>query len=88
LLLSSTGGSEPAGGEQAPPAELEIPEIFQKYKDKWVAITVTQRDKNLQPTKGRVLADDMDRYRLRLKVIREREVCIFFAGEPMYPLIL
>jgi hypothetical protein len=49
---------------------------------------VTARDKNLQPTKGKVLAEDMDRYRLRQKVIREREVCIFYAGEPMYPLLL
>jgi hypothetical protein len=49
---------------------------------------VTKRDKNLQPTKGRVLAEDMDRYRLRQKVIMQREVCIFYAGEPMYPLLL
>jgi len=87
-LLSSTGGSEPAEGEQAPLEELELKEIFTKFKDRWVAILVTKRDKNWQPTAGKVIADDMDRYRLRMKVIREREVCIFYAGEPMYPLLL
>ena len=68
--------------------ELEVSEILKQYKDKWVAIRVTKRDKNLQPTKGVVLAEDMDRYRIRQKVIREREVCIFYAGEPAYPLLL
>lgn len=88
MALSDTGGSASTGGDQPPAEELDIPEIFKKYKDKWVAIKVTKRDKNLQPTRGAVLADDMDRYRLRMKVIREREVCIFYAGEPQYPLII
>ena len=88
MALSGTGGSAPSGGGQAPAEELDIQEIFTKYKDKWVAIKVTGRDKNLQPTRGIVLADEMDRYRLRQRIIREKEACIFYAGQPMYTLII
>lgn len=49
---------------------------------------MTKRDKNLQPIKGIVVADDADRYRLRQKLMSVKEVCIFYAGEPMYPLLL
>jgi hypothetical protein len=85
--MSSTNSSSPTG-EQEKPAELSIPEIITAYKGKWVAIQVTARDKNLQPTRGRVVADSPDRYMLRQKLITYKEVCIFFAGEPTYPLLL
>lgn len=68
--------------------ELSIHEIFEGYKDKWVAMTVTERDKNFQPAKGRVVSYDSDRYRLRQKLLRYDDVCIFYAGEPQYPLFL
>lgn len=68
--------------------DLELSEIYARYKDRWVAITVTKRDKNQQPIRGTVIADDMDRYRLRQKLMATKEACIFFAGEPAYPLLL
>ena len=49
---------------------------------------MTKRDKNMQPTRGTVIADDSDRYRLRQKLMTTKEACIFFAGEPQYPLLL
>ena len=86
-MTSSTGGSAPAG-EAAPAVDIELAEIFKRYKDRWVAITVTKRDKNMQPVRGTVIADDFDRYRLREKLMRTMEACIFFAGEPQYPLLI
>jgi hypothetical protein len=68
--------------------ELTIPEIYQKYPKRWVAIIVTQRDRNMQPLKGRVVADDVDRYRLRRNVVKLNEVCFFYAGESDFPLLL
>jgi hypothetical protein len=68
--------------------ELEIPQIFEQFKDQWVAILVTRRDKNFQPVAGRVVANEVDRYRLRLKIVEYNDVCIFFAGEPPYPLLM
>jgi hypothetical protein len=76
----------------APPREegeeLSIEEIRGRYKDRWVAITVTKRDRSLQPVSGRVVADDPDRYRLREKLAKYRDVCILYAGDPAFPLIL
>jgi hypothetical protein len=68
--------------------ELELPEIFKQFKDQWVAIVVTRRDKNFQPIAGRVVANEVDRYRLRLKIVQYNDICIFFAGEPPYPLLM
>ena len=77
---------------QVEPEEVTIAEIRSRYKDKWVAILVTKRDKNLQPIKGKVVESNLDRYMLRQKLrLRSKEfpeVCIFFAGEPIYPLLL
>lgn len=50
-------------------------------------MTVTKRDKNLQPTEGVVVAEDIDRYRLRQKVGKYEDLCIFFAGDPKYPVL-
>jgi len=68
--------------------ELTIREIYRKYKGMWVAVVVTQRDANGQPLKGKVVAHDIDRYRLRQQTTNYRELCIFFAGEPDYPLLV
>jgi len=68
--------------------ELELPEIFKQFKDHWVAIQVTKRDQNEQPLAGKVIANEVDRYRLRLKIVQYNDICIFFAGEPPYPLLL
>ena len=87
-MTSSTGGSVNAGDEEVQVVDVELAEIFRRYKDRWVAIAVTKRDKNMQPTRGTVIADDSDRYRLRQKLMTTKEACIFFAGEPQYPLLL
>ncbi len=88
INLMSSSTSAPPPGEQAELQELALPEIVKQYKGKWVAIAVTGRDKNLQPTKGKVVADDQDRYMLRMKLKKFQEICIFYAGEPPYPLLL
>ena len=85
--MSSTNSAPPAGGP-AETEDLALPEIIKRYSGKWVAIQVTGRDKNFQPTKGKVVADDQDRYMLRPKLMKYKEICIFFAGEPVYPLLL
>jgi len=68
--------------------ELQLSEIFKQFKDQWVAIQVTRRDENQQPAAGKVVANEMDRYRLRLKIVQYNDICIFFAGDPPYPLLL
>ena len=49
---------------------------------------MTARDKNFQPKSGKVVANDVDRYRLRQNLYKHRDVCIFFAGESLFPLFL
>jgi hypothetical protein len=75
---------------QSPPQleELTLDQIFQKYKGQWVAMTVTKRDKNLQPIAGKVVFAHMDRYRLRQEIAQLNDVCILFAGESRFPLFL
>ena len=77
---------------QVEPEEFTLSEIRSRFNDKWVAILVTKRDKNLQPIKGSVVESNLDRYmlrqKLRLKSKEFPEVCILFAGEPVYPLLL
>jgi hypothetical protein len=68
--------------------ELSLQEIRKNYPNLWVAMVVTKRDTNGQPTAGRVVADDADRYRLRDKIILQNDVCVFYAGDPLYPLFL
>jgi hypothetical protein len=68
--------------------DLTYSEISEKYKDRWVAIEVTKRDRNFQPLKGRVLVNDVDRYRLREKITKYEDVCIFYAGESPFRLLL
>ena len=68
--------------------ELTTPIIRQRFKDRWVAVVVTHRNRNLQPTKGKVVAMDIDRFLLRQKLGKYKDICIFFAGDPVYPPIL
>lgn len=68
--------------------DMTLTEISEKYKERWVAIEVTKRDRNFQPLKGRVLENDVDRYRLREKITKYKDVCIFYAGESLYRLLL
>jgi len=49
---------------------------------------VTARDKNSQPSRGKVVAHDIDRFRLRDNLYKYKEICILFAGEPLLPLFL
>jgi len=51
-------------------------------------MVVTRRDANLQPTAGRVVSEDLDRYRLREHLSSYDDVCIFYAGASQYPLLL
>ncbi len=76
----STGSTEPE--------DLTLSEISERYKDRWVAIEVTGRDRNFQPLKGRVLENDVDRYRLREKTTKYNDICFFYAGESSYHLLL
>ncbi len=85
--MSSTNGVTSAEEEGAP-VELTLSEIRKRYKDKWVAVIVTKRDRNLQPVRGKVVAEDMDRFLLRQKLGAYSDICIFFAGEPIYPPLL
>lgn len=88
----SPADSVASAGEQVEAEELTLQEIRKRHKDKWVAIIVTERDKNLQPSKGKVVETDLDRYmlrqKLRLKPKSNKDLCIFYAGEPPYPLLL
>ena len=81
--MSSTGAG---GAVQA--EDLPLPKISERYKDRWVAIEVTGRDRNHQPLKGRVVADEIDRYTLREKTTKYKDICIFYAGELPYHLLL
>ena len=57
--------------------DLSLEEISTKYAGRWVALTVTARDKNLQPVRGIVVADEVDRYRLRAHFLflRQAQEC-------------
>ena len=78
--------ASPQGGTA--PEEFTLAQISAKHKNRWVAIEVTARDGNSQPTKGKVVAQDVDRYRLRSSLAKLGEVCIFYTGETPYPLLL
>lgn len=68
--------------------ELSLPEIHKKHASRWVAVVVTRRDENGQPAAGRVVAEDADRYRLRDTIAPYKDICIFYAGESLFPLFL
>ncbi len=87
VSMSSTEGLQSAGGE-GEPKELTLREIRKQFKDRWVAVVVTRRDRNMQPTGGKVVAEDIDRYLLRQKLGAYKDICIFFAGDPIYLPIL
>ena len=71
--------------------EETLEQIFSNHTGRWVAILVTRRDENNQPLAGRLVCEDLDRYRLRQKAFRsmpEQELCIFHTGDSQYPLLL
>jgi predicted transcriptional regulator len=68
--------------------ELSISKMRELHKNRWIAITVTKRDKNGQPTAGKIVAEDVDRYRLRQNIIKYNDICIFYSGDPPFPLFL
>ncbi len=63
-------------------------EILEEHKDRWVALIVTKRDKNGQPTAGKIVSEDVDQYRLRQNVAKYNDICILYAGESQFPLFL
>ena len=69
-------------------AEMSIAQINDEYRDRWVAVLVTKRDENYQPIAGKVVASEVDRYRLRLQIVKYDDICIFYAGDTPYPLLL
>ncbi len=87
MALSSAPSGLPVR-EQGEPEDLALSEIFERHKNTWVAMTVTGRDRNFQPTRGRVLATDLDQYKLRQKILKYADICILYAGEPQFPLFL
>lgn len=68
--------------------ELSIDDIYKKHRGFWVALLVTARDENGQPVRGKVVCTDIDRYRLRQETRGYKELCIFYAGDPEYPLLV
>ena len=74
--------------DDAKPEVMSISEIVDGYSDRWVAIEVTERDENSQPIKGRVVEEDADRYALAEKTAKYSDVCILYAGESQFRLLL
>ena len=74
--------------QSAEPPELTVAQVYEQYKNRWVAMLVTKRDESQQPAAGKVVADDVDRYRLRMSIVKYNDICIFFAGEAPYPLLM
>jgi hypothetical protein len=72
----------------SPKDETPFEKIREDHPHMWVAVLVTKRDENGQPIAGKFVAEDPDRYRLRDQVIQYNDICIFFAGDPPYPLFL
>lgn len=70
------------------PKDLSLEEISNGYAGNWVAITVTKRDVNFQPMRGIVVASDADRYRLRASITQYKDICILFAGDIPFRLML
>jgi len=67
---------------------LTIAEAIQEYPEEWLAMRVTRRDSNGQPTEVVVVGHDRDKRLLRTNTLRERELCIFFAGQsPVWVMI-
>lgn len=59
---------------------LTLGEVLEKYKGRWVAARVVERDEAGQPAKLDIVAVG-DRYRVREYVEAEDDVCIFYAGD-------
>jgi hypothetical protein len=70
------------------PENLSLSEIFERYRDRWVAIEVTKRDGNLQPIEGRVVEAEVDRYTLAEKTTKLEDVCILYAGDLAFRILV
>lgn len=70
------------------PESLSLSQIRERYKDRWVAIEVTKRDGNSQPIEGRVLEAEVDRYTLADKTTNYEDICILYAGDLSFRLLL
>lgn len=68
--------------------DLSLEEIANGYSGRWVALTVTKRDENFQPTRGIVVAHDIDRYKLRASITKYTDICILFAGDTPFRIML
>ncbi len=68
--------------------ELTLEAIHEKYPNRWVAMIVTKRDQNGQPTAGTVVAEDVDRYRLRMKLTKYGDICIVYGGDAGYTVLM
>ena len=60
---------------------LTLAEAMQEYPEEWLAMRVTGRDSNGQPTEGVVVGHDRDKRLLRTNTNKERDLCIFYAGQ-------
>ncbi len=59
---------------------LLLKEMTEEFHGKWLAIEVTDRDKNGQPKAGRIISSSSNRLEVREKVKDLKEVCILYAG--------
>ena len=64
---------------------LSMEEVLKKFAGNYVAMQVTSRDSNGQPTSGRVLHVHFNKYRLRDEMADRGEICIFYAGPAPKP---
>lgn len=74
--------------DDAKPEVMSLSEIIEKHKDRWVAIEVTGRDSNYQPVEGRVVEEEVERYTLAEKTAKYDDVCILYAGDQPFRLLL
>jgi hypothetical protein len=69
--------------EERGEAEMALEEMARRYALLWLAVKVTARDENGQPTRGVLLSQHLTRVMLshELNSIREKDICIFHAVE-------
>ncbi len=67
--------------------EISIESIYHKYKDEWVALSVTERDEYFVPVKGEILFHGVDKKEVydsgfnAQKANAEIELYCFYTGE-------
>jgi len=60
---------------------MDFKSVNEKYRGLWVAAHVLRRDEASQPADLDVIAFSHDRISVREKVLNEKEICVFYAGE-------